>query len=88
MKVEFRESFARDLRAISDTALRARVKTIIESVEQAEGLDQIANLRRLQGGSHYYRIRIGDYRMGLSITQGVVTFVRLLHRRDIYRRFP
>lgn len=29
MKVEFRASFARDLRVIADTALRARVKTII-----------------------------------------------------------
>ncbi len=88
MKVDFRESFARDLRAIPDTALRARVKTIIEAVEQAERLDQIANLRRLHAGGHYYRIRVGDYRIGLSVTEGVVTFVRFLHRRDIYRRFP
>ena len=88
MKVEFRESFARDLRAITDQALRTRLKSVIESVEQAERLDQIANLKRLQGSGQYYRIRIGDYRIGLSITRDVVTFVRFLHQRDIYRRFP
>lgn len=88
MKVEFRESFARDLRAVTDQTLRTRVKAIIENVEQAETLDQISNLKRLRGGGNYYRIRVGDYRIGLSINQSVVIFVRFLHRRDIYRRFP
>ncbi len=88
MKVEFRESFARDLRGISDATLRARVKAVLEAVEQAESLQHIANLKRLRGHGSYYRIRVGDYRIGLMITDDTVTFARLLHRRDIYRRFP
>jgi mRNA interferase RelE/StbE len=33
-------------------------------------------------------IRVGDYRIGVVLEDGVVTFVRVLHRRDVYRYFP
>jgi mRNA interferase RelE/StbE len=36
----------------------------------------------------YYRIRLGDYRVGLKIENNTVCFVRFLHRKDIYRYFP
>jgi mRNA interferase RelE/StbE len=88
MNVQFRESFHKDLRRIRDKDLLNRVKNIIEIVEQATDLSAVPNLERLKGWSTYYRIRIGDYRLGLAVEENVVTFVRFLHRRDIYRYFP
>ena len=88
MKVEFRESFARDLRALTDESLRSRLRAAIDAVEQADRLDEIPHLKHLRGGGNYYRIRVGEYRAGLSISGDTVIFVRFLHRRDIYRRFP
>lgn len=88
MKVHFRESFVRDLGAIRNASLRERVTALIETVEQAQSLADIPNLRRLRGGGEYYRLRVGEYRAGLVIDDTGVTFVRFLHRRDIYRRFP
>ncbi|MGH2412635.1 MAG: type II toxin-antitoxin system RelE family toxin, partial [Microcystaceae cyanobacterium] len=35
-----------------------------------------------------YRIRLGDYRIGLFIEGKTVTFARVLHRKEIYRYFP
>jgi mRNA interferase RelE/StbE len=61
---------------------------MIEMVEQAESLVDIPNLQRLRGGGQYYRICVGDYRAGLVVDNNTVIFVRFLHRRDIYRRFP
>lgn len=88
MKVEFKASFARDLKKIKDKSLRARVKELIEVVEQAQGLQEIEGLRKLRGDAGYYRIRMGEYRLGLLIEGDTVTFVRFLHRKDIYRYFP
>ena len=59
-----------------------------ELVEQAQHLGQVANLKKLRGGGNYYRIRVGDYRIGLIVEGDAVTFVRFLHRKDIYRYFP
>jgi mRNA interferase RelE/StbE len=46
------------------------------------------NVKHLTSEGSYYRIRIGDYRLGLLLEDDTVTIVRFLHRRDIYRYFP
>jgi mRNA interferase RelE/StbE len=88
LKVTFRASFARDLRAIKNRSLLNRIRTIIESVELAESLASVPGLKKLQARGDYYRIRLGDYRIGLEIENDTVTFVRVLHRREVYRYFP
>lgn len=88
MNTRFRESFAADLSAITDTGLRRRIKKMIERVEAARTFQQIPNLKRLDAKGKYYRIRVGDYRVGFVFEQGAVTFVRCLDRKEIYRLFP
>ena len=88
MNVRFKASFARDLRALKDKALLERIKQLIANVEAARSLAEVSNLKKLRGGGGYYRVRIGDYRVGLATEEGVVVFVRVLHRREVYRYFP
>jgi len=84
----FRESFDADLSAITDTALLRRIKRVIEQIETARTFLQVPNLKRLDAKGKYYRIRVGDYRVGFVFERGTVTFVRCLNRREIYRYFP
>jgi mRNA interferase RelE/StbE len=88
LNVEFKASFAKDLRKVRDKRLRENVREIIEQVEQVDSLQEIASIKKLKGETGYYRVRIGDYRLGLSVEGNIVTFVRFLHRKDIYRYFP
>ena len=88
MNTAFRESFDADLSAITDAALFRRIRKIIEQVEAARTFQQIPNLKRLEATGKYYRIRLGDYRIGFVFEQGAVTFVRCLNRKEIYRYFP
>ena len=88
MKVRFKASFASDLRALTDKSLLERVKALLATVESAETLHDIPNLMKLRGIGSYYRIRLGDYRVGLAVEENAIVFIRLLHRREIYRYFP
>lgn len=88
MKVEFNNSFLRDLKQLREKRLKERVAEMIRFVEQAEGLDAITGLKKLSGESRYYRLRLGDYRAGIMLDDDTVVFVRFLHRKDIYRYFP
>ncbi len=88
MNTSFRESFDADLSALTDAGLLRRIKKIIEHVEVARTFQEIPNLKRLDAKGKYYRIRLGDYRVGFVFEQGTVTFVRCLHRKEIYRYFP
>ena len=88
MKVDFRASFVKDLRHIKDKGLLKRIKQTIEFVEKAEGTQDIASLKKLKGANNYYRIRVGEYRLGLIIEGNTASFVRCLNRKEIYRYFP
>ncbi len=88
MNIEFRKTFEKDLRKINDRSLLAKVKSVIIAVEAANSLDDIANLKKLKGDEGYFRIRIGDYRLGLFLDGETILFVRIIHRREFYRYFP
>lgn len=88
MKVGFRESFAKDLRALRNKSVIARIKSIVEFVESASDFRAIPGLKKLRGESKYYRIKIGSYRLGLIVENKEVIFIRVLHRKDVYRYFP
>ena len=87
MKVEFNESFLKDLKAVRDKSVLAKVQTVIESSEKADTLDQLINLKKMRGSREYYRIRIGDFRIGLKLDGETLVFIRFLNRKDIYRYF-
>ncbi|MCW5969284.1 MAG: type II toxin-antitoxin system RelE/ParE family toxin [Blastocatellales bacterium] len=88
MKVEFRDSFAKDLKGVKEKGLLGRVREIIEAVEKADSLADLPNLKKLKGGGNYFRVRIGDYRAGVALDGETVIFVRFLNRKDIYKHFP
>ena len=88
MRTEFRASFARDLRKIRDADVLVRIRSAILTVEEAVDIRSIPNLKKLSGGGPYFRVRVGDYRIGLRIEAGTVVFIRALPRGDIYRYFP
>ena len=88
MKVEFRESFLKDLGTIRDKKLAQKVRELIVSIESAESLLDIANVKKLRGEKGYYRIRLGEYRLGLLHDGETITLVRFLNRKEIYRFFP
>ena len=88
MKIDFKKSFPKDLRKINDKNILKKVKDVIDTIENSPSLMEIKNVKQLTSGEKYYRIRIGDYRIGLKLENEVVVFVRFLHRREIYRYFP
>ena len=74
MKVSFDTSFYKRLVKISDKSVLEKVKQTILFVEQADDLLQIVNLKKMEGFKTFYRIRIGDYRVGIELKKryGVV----------------
>ena len=86
MKVEYRRSFEKDLSKIRDRSLLERIREIIEEVENAESLAAVSNIKKLKSEGNYYRIRVGDYRIGIANRETVV-FIRFLHRKEIYKYF-
>lgn len=70
--------------------IRERVESIAFGEEVQIDPFLSDRMQKLVGYSAYYTIRVGDYRIGLSIDSemNIVEFQRVLYRREIYRKFP
>jgi mRNA interferase RelE/StbE len=88
MNVKFEARFEKDLKLVKDRNLLTRLKQIILTCKQSESLGEINNLKKMQGYDSFYRIRLGDYRIGIEVSENEIIFVRFLHRKDIYKFFP
>lgn len=88
MKVEFLKQFSRDLDKVASKALKAKVVDLILALESADNLQSIPNAKKLKGHRNAYRIRMGDYRLGLFVDNETIVLARILHRKDIYKIFP
>ena len=67
MIVEFLKQFSTDLDKLNSAAIKKQILYLIENLESAEKINTIANLKKLKGHRSAYRIRVGDYRIGLFV---------------------
>jgi mRNA interferase RelE/StbE len=88
MKISFTKNFNEQLVQMGDKKLAIAVKEAIENIEKATSPWEILALKKLKGHKSAYRIRLGNYRLGLFIEKSEVTFAAIASRKDIYKKFP
>jgi len=88
MNVIFLEKFSKDLDKLKDKKVRQAIKNAILKVENTTSLGKVTGLKRLMGEKGAYRLRVGNYRIGLYIHGNTVEMARVAHRKDIYDVFP
>ncbi len=88
MIIKIDRSFEKDTDKIKDKKILNLIADCIENVQNAKRVNEISQIKKLQGYNSHYRIKIKDYRIGISIENNVIEFIRFLHRKEIYRYFP
>lgn len=82
MKIVITKPAQKDLAKLSKE-IRQHVYTELHKFADRKVVD----LKKLSGKSDQYRIRVGDYRVLISVSKETVTVyaLRVLHRREVYR---
>ncbi len=88
MKILYERTFYKDLSKLSDNNINNRIIALIELLKKSEDISKLPSIKKITGYSDYYRIRIGDYRLGIKYNNNQITLIRFLHRKEIYRTFP
>jgi mRNA interferase RelE/StbE len=88
MNIRIDGTFEKDLRKIKSKPLDKKVALLIHEIIAANALTDLRSIKLLKGSDIHYRIRLGDYRIGLILSGTTVILVRILHRKEIYRFFP
>jgi len=89
MIIEFDKSFEKSLEKIKNKTLFQKIEKLIIEFENAKSLTDLTNIKKLTGYKYYYRVRIGEYRLGFEkISENTFRFIIVAHRKDIYKLFP
>ena len=81
--------FEKSLEKIKNKSLYQKIEKAIIECENARNLAELSNIKKLTGYKYYYRLRIGEYRLGVEkISDDTLRFIIIAHRKDIYKLFP
>jgi mRNA interferase RelE/StbE len=84
LQIEFSEKFIKDIENIEEKKILIKLNKIIEDIKNKKPV----KMKKIKGFKNFYRIRIGDYRLGIEMNKEKVIIKRFLHRKKIYRLFP
>jgi mRNA interferase RelE/StbE len=89
VKFRVERSFDRDVDGIKDKKVLRKLRTLISMMEKADTIHEITHIKKIEGYESYYRMKVGDYRLGMEmVSNKEAVLIRFLHRKDIYRYFP
>jgi mRNA interferase RelE/StbE len=88
MKVLVQKSFEKDILKITDKKLAVQLSSLLEELETCTKLTQIRHLKKMAGKGSYYRVRLGNYRLGIKVEEDTIWLLRFMHRKEIYSFFP
>ncbi|GGH45550.1 toxin RelE [Dyadobacter endophyticus] len=87
MKYEYTNAFIKDVKKTSPE-IQSQIKNLIEEINAVDRLGDLPNVKKMKGFSNAFRIRLGEYRVGVFWENDKLVLARMLHRREVYRYFP
>ena len=88
MKVLLHKKFLKDLAKLPESPRVEIEKLAFETLLQTNKFSEIVIFEKMKGYKNYYKARFGNYRLGVKFEDEILTFERVLHRKEIYRIFP
>lgn len=89
-QVAYKPTFLRELAKLPPRVRKQVEALAFETMPKTANPYAVPGVEKLEGYREYYKVRFGDYRVGLRLDKKVkvIEFCRVLHRRDLYRYFP
>ncbi|MCK5232187.1 MAG: type II toxin-antitoxin system RelE/ParE family toxin [Desulfobulbaceae bacterium] len=89
METKYRKIFLKDLKRLKNLPISGHVyKLAFKIIPEADSIMNVSNIKSMKGYTNRYRIRIGNYRIGIEVHNDIVDIMRVLHRKEFYRYFP
>ena len=88
MKVEYQKRFLKELSKIPYKTRKDIEEFVFTEVPNSRDIYEIGKVEKMKSYFFHYKVRFGNYRVGIKVIDDKVIFKRVLHRKDIYRFFP
>ena len=87
MEIKYSKRFLKELASI-EHSYRERIEKIVFFDFMKNEPYDMKRIEKMKGFNDKYKVRVGSYRIGLTISNDCVYFERVLHRSKIYKMFP
>ena len=88
MEVLYSKKFLKNLSAIPSSRRKQIEDFVFNELPKINSVGEIGKAEKMHGYDGFYKIRFGDYRVGLFHNGKKVELKRVLNRKEIYRYFP
>ena len=90
MNLKITKKFYKDLWKIKNIKVIEQIENIIIDFNNLDFVDLIwkYKVKKIIWFKKFYRLRIWDYRLWFSLDDNEIIFIRILHRKEIYKYFP
>jgi len=87
--IRYTNTFYKEL-ALLPVKTRQQIEAIAFGEQIKNDPFSLRKIEKLEGYQEYYKMRFGAYRVGLRLDskEKIIEFKRVLHRKEIYRKFP
>ncbi|HHT9105984.1 MAG TPA: type II toxin-antitoxin system RelE family toxin [Candidatus Wujingus californicus] len=88
-KVEYTKRFLKEL-SMLPKKIQVKAERIVFNELPSSNPFELGYIERMTGYPDKYKIRLGDYRIGITLDKDnqIIVCQRTAHRKDIYRIFP
>lgn len=88
MEIVYLRQALKDVKKVKNEKLKSKLFKLVLELKSAKNLSDIPNIKKMSGHPEAYRIRIGDFRLGIYYSEHKIEIARFLKRSDIYKVFP
>ena len=89
MKLIYSKTFLKDLAKVVPVKRRVQIEEFVfEELPKFSSIEAVGNFEKMRGYRGYYKIRFGDFRIGVFSNDATVELKRVLNRKEIYKFFP
>ena len=89
MKVIYTKTFLKDLSKVFPDKRRKQIeKFVFVELPGLSSIESAGNIEQMTGFKNYYKVRFGDFRVGMNKNDNTIEVLRVLNRKEIYKYFP
>jgi mRNA interferase RelE/StbE len=88
MEVEIKKKFLKELSKLPTEYADTIEEFVFDKLQTYNNLSEIGKVEKMTGYKNYFKIRFGDYRVGIKKENDIIIIETVKHRREIYKYFP
>ncbi len=88
MEVKYSKKFLKQLAAVPSDIQSKIESFVFDELVSTSSIYEMGKVEKMKGYDGFYKVRFGNYRLGLVLENEIITVKAVMHRREIYKFFP